>query len=240
MAAFTLGTRSGLMEVDFRHVAQRLGGRGPLRHRRLFAGDVENVANGLFFSVHWPPRVLPGRARSKIQRVLARFHDVIKSPEREGLRELYNRATELIPEELANDELLPAAEGPVLDSEPVFESFDLHTDSELNELNNDLRDAANHICLAFSVGRRVLFLGDLGPSALDSVVRDLIKAGRVNYRHIVAAHHGTSWHDRLLNLRSRYVAVSVGDRLWRHVAPTLGRLGKSIHMTRLQGDLVFR
>ena len=91
-AAFTLGTRSGVMEVDFRRVAQRLVGNRPLTHRRLYAGDRVYAGGGLFLSVHWPPRVLPVHAREPIQSAVRRFEKAIEESGRRALKDLYDQA----------------------------------------------------------------------------------------------------------------------------------------------------
>ena len=113
-------------------------------------------------------------------------------------------------------------------------------DEELVEINADLRKAANYLCIAFSVGSQTLFLGDLDASALAEVVAELEKEHRVNFRRIVAAHHGTSWHRDLLHLRCRDLVVSVGKNLWRHINPAIGRIAKNVHTTRLQGSRWYR
>lgn len=239
-AAFTLGARSGIMEVDFRSLAQRLAGGRPIRHRRLFAGDLAHMPNGLPISVHWPPRALAPDTRDQIARAVREFERFIEAPDRRALKDLYGQARDLVQEDSQDEETIGDREESEPQERQLRELFDWTNDGELLGINRTLRAAANHLCIAFSIGSHSLCLGDLDNAALRVVVNDLATRHRVNFRHIVAPHHGTSWDDQLLQLRCRNVCVSVGDRLWPHVVPSLGQLGRNVHFTRLQGDIHYR
>lgn len=82
--------------------------------------------------------------------------------------------------------------------------------------NKSLRAAANHLSLAFHVGNRLLFLGDLEKNEIKQVVAALQKKRRTNFFVTITPHHGTHWHDDLLTLRSVLAASSIGKHLIRH------------------------
>jgi hypothetical protein len=122
----------------------------------------------------------------------------------------------------------------------VHDIPDMDNDEDLRSVNVRLRSAANYLGLAFSVGTALLCLGDLEPSSVKGAVSHLpASLGRLNFRVVVAPHHGTVWCDDMYRLRAKDTLVSVGENLWPHVRPELGRISRGIRFTRLHGDLRF-
>lgn len=241
-AAYTLGRDTGIMDVDFRRVAGRLASRAtPIVHRSLSQGDVVSICPHVQAQIAWPPRSLPAEARAPIRSAVAEFERLLGAPSRHRLKMLYDEARaqraasgdgdgEPVRDEASEKDFL----------RDVYDTPDMREDEDLRKVNDKLRSAANYLGLAFSLGPALLCLGDLEPSSVKGAVSHLASTfGWLNFRTVVAPHHGTVWCDDLYRVRARDTLVSVGETLWRHVRPELGRISRSVKFTRLHGDLRF-
>ena len=188
--------------------------------------------------VHWPPTTLSNRARAGIKRSVEQFQALLEDPNRRPLRELYDEARRRTPEGFPAEELSPVREPP--ESASVIAGVEWQKDEALVAASASLRKSANYFCLAFSIGTEFLFLGDLEPVAIQGAVKHLADSRKVDFRRILAPHHGTVWTDELLSLRCRDLVVSVGKKLWPHVDSRLGLLARRVYTTYLQGDLRLR
>jgi beta-lactamase superfamily II metal-dependent hydrolase len=107
----------------------------------------------------------------------------------------------------------------------------------LRDVNNELHGVANDLCLVFSRDDKLLFLGDLEARQLRSVVTCLRKRHNTRFEVMIAAHHGTHWHDKLRYLSARVVLVSNGERMRPYYKNQYEDIGCSVLQTETTGDL---
>ena len=235
--AYVAGFQGLPMELDLWRRIARLNDVGPVARRALVQGDSLDVA-GVHLEIAWPPPTLGPEVTERVQDALATFHDLMESPSREPLRELYRRSEEV---GLEPEEVIEPTEPSVEDEtspEPELSAEDvLDADPELKKVNDRLRRAANHLSLAFVADGRVLCLGDLDGRPLAAAVEYVVAVLGMDFDVIVPPHHGTQWHPTMDKLRGGTVAVPVGGRLWEHVCPELGRLSGDVRFSRVVGDV---
>jgi hypothetical protein len=240
MARRTMGDVTGSMEVDFLGVLRRVNSVG-FKYRAVSAGDVI-CWDGSQLEVIWPPRELKDAVSTKaIADAINEFEAAMAADA--TLREIYQRVGvrgELEPytSEAAATGEVGEGHGPVATDEVPVRVFNARQVPErTKKANRALRRAANHLCLAFHVDNRVLFLGDLDTQALGVVVPELRVKNRESFGVMVSPHHGTHWHPDLLSLRANSVVSSVGHRLLKGVRPGLKTIGTHHFVTHLQGDV---
>jgi hypothetical protein len=97
---------------------------------------------------------------------------------------------------------LPLKEGKGISSIEMPES--------LKAAERFLRGVLNRISLAFYEDNRFLFLGDLEREEIGYVIDDLKQKGKTFFRYLFTAHHGTHWHDKIKEIRSKHILSSAG------------------------------
>ena len=241
---YTAGATGLPMDLDLWRTVARLSERSHVARHPLYQGDTV-VAGGITLDVAWPPADVDDEVRDSIREALEAFYELMASPKRDSLRDLYEQTA-------AADLFLSPPDGEVQDGVRVYDLEDggpwegegledeldsFETDSDISKVNGRLRRAANLLSLAFVADGRILCLGDLEGSSLghacDYVVEEL---GR-DFVAVVAPHHGTKWHASMDRLRAETLAVPVGPKLWSHVATELGRIASRVRFSQIEGDL---
>jgi len=232
------GSESGVMGVDFLEAISRITLLPTFRYRSVCEGDVIHV-NGSAFEVLWPPLTIEDkRSLSAVRRALDAFNRAIS--EDAETRRLYEQA--------AQDgawEKYFAEEGGIQErtwSEHPHEYPRLRPRTELPDIvikaNELLRHAANHMGLALFEDNRLLFLGDVGPFEIRQIVERLRSCRRTRFFLLVAAHHGTHWHDSLSNIQCTCSVASVGSRLSRRLRIGYKEIAETSLATWANGDIV--
>ena len=242
--AYLFGDGSGSMAHDMTDVVSRISSVD-FSFQPLFAGDVFFEGQSRF-DVIWPPRVINSKETAKVVvRALEEYEKACHEiPELRELDEEVRRSgTVERLRESGRDRGLGVA------SDRVSSESDVDEDGELGETetlhavpsvvkraNKALRDAANHLCVAFYCDTRLLFLGDLEPTGIQDALESMEEPAHRFYDILIAPHHGTHWHDRLLDVRADYVLASVGPKLEHKVDKKLALLGPVIP-THRSGDV---
>jgi hypothetical protein len=103
--------------------------------------------------------------------------------------------------------------------------------------NKSLTEIANHLSLAFRAGSWLVMWGDVFQSRLPGAVKFLCSSRTHNFDCMVVPHHGTYWHDCLLQLRSENTLISHGPKLISKFRPEWKCISRSVHSTYVGGDL---
>jgi len=106
----------------------------------------------------------------------------------------------------------------------------------VDQANESIRKAANHISLALHEDNKFLFMGDLENAEINHVIDHLSKRYRLWFFVTITPHHGTHWHNALRSIRTYNAISSVGSRLFRHVSPKYKRISNNCIVTHLNGD----
>lgn len=103
--------------------------------------------------------------------------------------------------------------------------------------NKSLKDAANHLCLAFVEDNRFLFLGDTEDFEIKQIVDDLRAKGRENFYIFITPHHGTHWHDSLREIRCIYSLSSNGKVSYLKFKHQFKEISQRSFATFVNGDI---
>ena len=233
--SYTVGSTGLPMDVDLWQTLTRLSGLGSVGRRALYQGDTV-TPRGTVLNVVWPPRTLNDSTQKSVARALRAFHELLESPERGRLRDLYSQ-TELV--ETSEDEGSYEHDPDTIHERPLPEkrTSESELDSGLAVVNHKLRKAANRLSLALVVNHRLLCLGDLEGKQLGAAVEHTVSEFGGDFDVVVAPHHGTKWHPSMDKLRARVLVVPVGPELWKHVTPNLGRISSDVRFSHVHGDI---
>lgn len=240
MDRWLMGDGSGSVAADFLSVLSRIN-HTAFRYRSLSMGDTVCIG-GSHYEILWPPRVVEDEATLKvIATAIADFDAAAR--EDESLRRLLDAVGE-------SGEMRPyiANEGDTGEypgfGENAERTNDLPCPEEKRDLpepirraNESLRDAANHLSLAFHEDNKFLFMGDLEEHEIKHVVRALADKERGQFLVTITPHHGTHWHDDLRHIHTSYAISSVGARLFRHLSPEYKSISDVCLITHLNGDV---
>lgn len=87
----------------------------------------------------------------------------------------------------------------------------------IQETNDKLKKAANHLSIAFRQEDNILFLGDLESKELEIICKELDANNQTHYDILVAPHHGTHWQEKMKQLKCDYALASIGHSLVHNV-----------------------
>lgn len=229
LAAFSvvqaLGGTSGSMEIDLFHLISELCASSICTVRKVFQGEKIQFADKKLHVV-WPPKQYDAANFSKrVIAVLDEYHEAIDGVD--ILREYTKKLTVQIEgsayfgkgaskkndrnttkeEEEKKDELVKLFDAlKRKKQEGVFAE-------EMSRLNKRMRAIANEVSLAFHDSDRLLFFSDQEDGNLPQIVEYLMGCGLYRFDTILAAHHGTHWHDDIRKLHARRTITSNGDHL---------------------------
>ena len=233
---FLFGSYSGHMGFDFVSAIRRMAGHSRFKYKTLFKGDNFDLGT-TSFSCLWPPRDLRSeRLERRIGAAIAPFKKALE--EHPGLNKLHD--------EVRDSKWF----GKLLDGEENGLPPDVNTDEkslsleeqsfhgDLKIANSKLRGVANDLCLAFHHENQLLFLGDLSNGSLLELVKDLQAQSLINFRTLVAPHHGSIWEDCLTKLRAGHILVSNGPRLSPKFKSELNLIGSEVLSTHEKGDIL--
>jgi Metallo-beta-lactamase superfamily len=239
MALRVFGNRSGSAEADFLNLVTQFSSRR-FTYRSLSAGQVFVVAD-CCFEVLWPPAQLTSdRVLASVRKAIEDFHAAVEHDEE--LRWIYNSISDRgvlepylsdeTPEQLERGESKEPRLGGNRRSTEA-----LQIPAVVEQANQSLRAAANHLSLAFHEDNELLFLGDLDGNELKQVAGLLEQKRRRHFFTIIAPHHGTHWHAALQWLKTEIVVCSIGSRLINKYRPEFKTLANYCYATHLNGDV---
>ncbi|MDZ7655291.1 MAG: hypothetical protein U0997_05045 [Sulfurimicrobium sp.] len=247
VSATVLGSESGSMDFDFLGAAQRLrdsisgsGKKSNFMYRQLFQGDEFSLGKQSCIAL-WPPRYVDDKVfSSSVEKALWKFEEALNVDN--TLREIHNRITESkFVDRLLTRERSDADYPQGRYYADLVERWGERKGQPLlpavEEANRALRSVANHLSLGFFTEGGLLFLGDISEKALSAVVDKLVSLGEVNFKHLIAPHHGTYWDKSLLSLRADTVIVSTGKRLAAKYNPNWGLVGNTVLSSYLNRDI---
>ncbi|RYD89997.1 MAG: hypothetical protein EOP50_16690 [Sphingobacteriales bacterium] len=189
-------------------------------------------------TVSWPPRHFDNRQLGYIAETVRAFEKFIERIE--GLAELYSR--------LRNSQAISvysAGESPELlvpeHSEPGRRKTRMPrlTPAQagvVKVINERLKRAASCLSLAY-FNDRLNFMGDLEAREIDQVVNYLVSKGATTSKVIVLPHHGTHWHQSMLNLSGTVGFSSCGSRMRKHWTSANNTICSSNQRTDISGDI---
>jgi len=229
------GAETGVMAYELLEAISRINGQG-FEYEPLSAGD-SIKANGSVFEVLWPPSEISKEEKilTKVRKALEDFHRAIekdaetkrlyKRVRESGLYEKYLKRGTVRKAEETSEERLEKRE-------PERKLPDI-----VKRANDSLRDAANHMCLAFFEDNRLLFFGDLEKHEIKKIVKELKSRDKTFFYVLVPPHHGTHWDDSLEEIRCFYSMSSCGRKLCSKVNPGLKKIAKRPLATCVNGDV---
>ena len=245
--AYMLGDSSGSMDYDLLRAVQTLCGAAnpgsgqPLfQFKALFEGDVFWLGGQLCTAV-WPPRKVVGAEFSTaVANALEKF-DVACNVDKE-LREVHERIQkrnlvgrfleghEDLVQHLTLDEIRRETR------QSLVQRNGQSIPKEVEEANVALRKAANYLSLGFYSSNELLFLGDVAPKVTPQIVDKLLSAQAINYRYLIAPHHGTYWEKSMASLRANNVLISNGRRLVSKYKTEWATVGSTVYSSFINGD----
>lgn len=237
MNSRVFGNETGLMEYDFLKAISRITTTS-FGYAPLSSGDTFGHS-GSVFRVLWPPaRIDDQKTLAVIGRALRDFEKAMQ--EDEQTRMLYD----LVEKEGVFRRYLDG-EYQVRDSHehveeymnPRYQPKSLPT--VVLRANRSLREAANHLSLAFFEDNRLLFLGDTEAWEIRQIVKDLQSQGRENFHVFITPHHGTHWDGSLRRIRCTLSATSNGRRSWWRWRPYFLGISKRSMATIIHGDIKY-
>ena len=100
--------------------------------------------------------------------------------------------------------------------------------TDISDANKAIIQAANSLSLVFHKDKELLFWGDIGKKEHYNISKKLSKDKVINFKIIVAPHHGTSghWSTRDKNITGDVILVSNGKRLNRYLSDQIKNTGK--------------
>lgn len=87
----------------------------------------------------------------------------------------------------------------------------------IQETNDKLKKAANHLSIAFRQEDNILFLGDLESKELEIICKELDANNQTHYDILVAPHHGTHWDEKMKQLKCDYALASIGHSIVHNI-----------------------
>jgi len=203
-----LGDRTGSVQYDLLDAVREISSSKLSKHPLVKGSHIKLGSSD--FEVVWPPSLLDdGWALRKVTRAVEDFRRALESDPR--LQDIYasvNREGEF--EDTFGGTF---DEGHPSDNQRA-QASSVSTEGKLPPLvrkaNESLKNAANHISLAFCEDNRLLFMGDLERPEIKRVVADLVNHGGDFFEVFVSPHHGTHWHNNLSKLHFMYSLTSNG------------------------------
>ncbi|RLI67242.1 MAG: hypothetical protein DRP02_14770 [Candidatus Gerdarchaeota archaeon] len=229
------GSETGVMEYDLLRTITKLNNGKPPIKKPLSKGELIKI-NGSIFEVLWPPaEITEEKVLSVIGKALDDFDKAME--EDKELRRLY----EHVEEEGIFRDYLSEEESNLERINEHYKSEKLHK-RELPKIvkkaNKSLREAANHLSLAFFEDNRLLFLGDTEKFEIKRIIMDLMLKERENFYVLVTSHHGTHWHKSLENVKCIYSLSSNGKKLCPKFRSEYKEIACCSLATFINGDII--
>jgi len=161
------------------------------------------------YEILWPPKVLTEKDTVKAtMEAVTSFKDALN--EDSELQGIYSRITKKNLETFwgTNEENIDDLRKRILIKKGQKKEV---SNIKIAKANKALRNAANELSIAFKRSDNILFLGDLDEKQLSKVAKDIIRSGCTHFRVIIAAHHGTHFHQDQLCISSDTTLASVGS-----------------------------
>jgi beta-lactamase superfamily II metal-dependent hydrolase len=240
MDHWLMGDTSGSMAADFLSVLSGIN-RTSFTYRSLCMGDTVSIGGSLY-EVLWPPRELDDDATLKvIGTAISDFNAAAE--EHDSLRRILESIGERgqMRPYMGEDEETGELPGCGENAEPrrhgphVYKGEDLP--EPIGKANESLRNAANHLSLAFHEDNKLLFMGDLEQHEIRDVVGMLADKKRDHFFAMITPHHGTHWHNALRDIRTSCTISSVGSGLFRYVSAEYKSISDICLITHLNGDI---
>ena len=219
----------------------RLLNSHPINFVPVCKGEVHSIGH-VDYEILWPPKEISEETTlSVIRNAIKDFNDACEKDEL--LKNIYNETKEYSLEnyfknyEKRFDEKKSITDDSFIDEKEIENEKISDT---IDKANKSLRSAANRLSVAFRQSDRLLFLGDLEEEEIETVTSELIKDKKTSFETIIAAHHGTHWHDNLMKFNSHLCLASVGQRLRSKIEPKYRRLCNKFLKTDDLGDIVVK
>lgn len=243
---YTLGDKTGSMELDLFNLIRKMRTKSPtFTYRFLYKGDKFKLSGEEHIAL-WPPRKITDDDLSdSIADTIDKFNRL--KEENTDLKNIYDRikssniVEDLIKNVSQEHEKIHELSDFIEKDDGVYmeENFDIpqNNSAEINELNDQLRDVANHLSLAFYKVEDLLFMGDVSPQVIPNIVKQLQNSKHTTFNTIIAPHHGTYWDKSLLALTACNVLVSAGSKLSKGLQKQWYQVGKNVLSTHAKGDI---
>lgn len=241
-----LGSKSGSPAKDLIELTNKKNRIG-FKRKALKQGDSIYVGD-LKFDVVWPPEKISTETGRALSKGIKEINDTISS--NDALNELWEafdrngndnvfsneeKYVEKNTEQTRHDHLsyLTAinAFNDVRDDIP---------DKLITELSEKIRKLTNRFSVCLYLHNQFLFLGDLESNEINRCIEFMKKEYQINHvNNLIAAHHGSHWGNKLLDIYAENVISSNGKKLSLHFNETYKQIGKNIYSTYLNGNLSF-
>lgn len=236
--AIQFGAVSGLVEYDFLKAISKLRGGSQFFYQRLYQGNEINLC-GERYEVAWPPNKIESTTfTSSVKNALDKFSKALE--ENDQLREIHSIVIE---SNLVSD--LLGSKDEAGEPNKDFEEEKIETYARGEKLSKSVIDAnialkniANQMSLVFYSRGKILALGDVAKPSMKSMVDWLVEKEATNFDIIIAAHHGTYWHDEMRKLRARKSFISCGKKMHGFYKPQWATISGEVSSTYLSGDLL--
>jgi beta-lactamase superfamily II metal-dependent hydrolase len=220
----------------------RLLNSQPINFVPVCKGEVHSIGH-VDYEILWPPQEISEEtALSEIRNAIKDFNDACEKDEL--LKNIYSEIKKYSLEDYFKNYEERSERGKSMTDDIYIEEEKKIEQEKMSETidkaNKSLRSAANRLSVAFRQSDRLLFLGDLEEEEIEAVTIELIKGKKTSYEIIIAAHHGTHWHDNLLKFNSHLCLASVGQRLRSKIEPKYRLLCNKFLKTDDLGDIFIR
>lgn len=234
MSLFTMNIRISnnhpIQNTIFDYV-RRLN-RRPLNFIAVSKGDIV-VCGNRKYEILWPPKELSEEdTLTDIRKAIRDFEEAKESDEQ--LNKIYQRVNH----RYAEIENINQIETENTNDINELTEFSGELSEVVQKANNSLRKAANRLSIAFRQDDNILFLGDLESREINSVVTDLVNNNNIAYDILIAAHHGTHWHNSLEDIEVDICLASIGQTLKRHIKYEYKTISNKLVRTDEWDDIV--
>jgi hypothetical protein len=229
--AFLMGTQTGSAEADLINILEHLN-TDQFSYEALSSGD-EILVGESRATVLWPPKKVDSKTTlTVITKAIAAFQAAVEDDSE--LKHIYSEMTAIAASRLLHAEKATSElEKPY---KPLRFERTGKLSSKVTKALKAQRDAANHLSLAIRFDDILLFMGDLNSNQIQPVVQKLVNSGYSNFDYLLTPHHGTHWHDQLLQMQFHRAISSIGPVLIAHIVPEYGRISHTHWATHIQGE----
>jgi hypothetical protein len=239
MASRTFGDPETPIQADFLSALAKIN-RREFQVCPISLGETETIG-GTKLEVLWPPRRIAREETVKdVETAIEKFDDAAESDPylNEHLEFIENR--QLVSQYYQREEEFSVQPKEVTQSErdgTGSKQLDRDLPPEVEEANDAIKDAANHLSLAFNVGNRLLCFGDQESRELPDIISELKQNGYARFQLMKTPHHGTHWNSALSDIHTRLAVSSVGSL--EYLKSEFKSICDSHWVTYLNGDLRF-
>lgn len=241
LALITYGAKSGSIECDFLESISRLNKTNSIEYQPLYEGYEENIS-GTKIEVLWPPRsITDKRFTNKVKSLIKKYEKLLEKDEELRKRHEDVYESEMIWKYKNNKNIMNIYQrnnskdhrrGKLVNNNKPTVS------KEISDLNDEFKEVANRISLAFKINNDFLFLGDLEKNELKNVMKKL--DGYHYYNVLLNPHHGTHWEDSMYRLKTKYSISSIGKTLIKNYAHEFKSISSISLATYCSGNIYLR